>query len=881
MEPMDRSRDPTWRRWHEVDRVFAAALELSGSERAAFLRHACGEDRELLDAVRALLDAESRAVGRFERLGPATALALLGGGSDEPAEAVREPAPPESVPPRIAGYRLLRELGRGGMGTVYLAERDAADFEQRVAVKLLRRGLDTDDVLRRFLSERRILAGLDHPNIARLIDGGSTEDSRPFLAMEYVEGSPITEYCERHALSVRERLRLFLRAADAVHHAHTKLVVHRDLKPSNILVTGEGRVKLLDFGIAKLLVGDDGADGLTRPGHGVFTPEYASPEQRRGEAVTTASDVYQLGALLYVLLTGRRPFEGGGALPWGGSGVRLAPPPSSTVSGPRLRRELRGDLDTIILQALSPEPERRYDSAAQLAADVRANLSGRPVSARPATLVYRTGKLLRRHVWIAPASVAAVLFAAVYLASFIRYAAALEERRSAAQAEADRATEVQTLLVDLFRSADPFEPADPERGRAITVVEALDLGAERVMAELDDRPRIQASLLDALTDVYVNLGAHDRAVPLARRALALHAQLSGVGSEPHRAGLARLASAYYSEPDSALVLLRHRLELARGAEGETSAAVAAARVDLADHLRHHLGRPQGAESEYLLALSLGQSTELLPATLAAAHRGLADIYVALARAAEAEPHARRALELNRQMFGDRSPDTGMARESLAKVLGALDRTREAEAEFEQAIAILESALGPDNGNTLNALNNLALLRRRTGDLAAVEQTLRRLLEANVRVRGEAHPEVGTAYQNLGTLLVDLGRIDEAAEMHARAAAIYDAALDETNYLTALPYLSLAGIELRRGAPSTAEAHARRALGVLERTLPEGHYATAVARCRVGRALAAQGDADRAEDLLQAAAAALPPDTPVPAYREECLAALAALNGPIG
>jgi serine/threonine-protein kinase len=873
---MDQSTDPTWRRWQEVDRIFAAALDLPEPARSTFLTDSCGNDWELHDAVVTLLAAEAESAGMFETPDVATTRAALRelsetvGGADGVADL-----------PRVGTYRLLRELGRGGMGTVYLAERADADFEQRVAVKLLRRGLDTDDVVRRFLSERRILAGLEHPNIGRLYDGGSTEDGRPFLVMEYVDGTTITTYCDQHALTIRERLQLFLHVADAVRYAHTKLVVHRDLKPSNILVTSDGLVKLLDFGIAKLLSSTDDADGdgLTRTGVHLFTPEYASPEQRRGEPITTASDVYQLGTLLYVLLTGRRPFQERGRLADQATGQPVTAPSVVIGENTRVRNALRGDLDTIVLKALRDETARRYDSVERLARDVRAHLEGRPVSARPDTLRYRTGKFLRRHAWIAPGTAGLLVVLTLYLVSSARHTAAVELERNAARAEAERASEVQRLLVELFRSADPFEPADPERGRAITVVEAMDLGADRVLNELENRPRIQASLLDALAEVYTNLGAHDKALPLAARAVSLHERVHGVGSAQYRAGLARLAHTQFHDVDSALALFRRRLELALSARGPLHAEVAEARVDVAAHLYHTLSRLLEAEVEYAHVLAMADSTDVPAEELAEAHRGLADIYGTLGRPADAEPHARRSVMLHRELFGETSPNTAMAYESMAKVLGAVGKTKEAEVEFERAIEVLTNALGPEHGNTLSALNNLALLRRQAGDLGGAEEALRRLVALQTQARGAGHREVGSTYQNLGAVLADQDKLNEAAEMHARAAAIYDAVLARDNYLTALPYLSLAGVALNRGNFHAAEGHARRALRILEATLPADHYATAVARCRVGRALAGQRRLLHAAPLLQAAVDALQPDTPVPAaYRKECVDALAAVSG---
>jgi serine/threonine-protein kinase len=503
------------------------------------------------------------------------------------------------------------------------------------------------------------------------------------------------------------------------------------------------------------------------------------------------------------------------------------------------------------------------------------------VAARPHTLTYRTGRLLRRHRWIAPGAAVGLIFLTFYAVSSVRHTAAIEEQRNAAREEAERASEVQRLLVDLFRSPDPLAFADPERGRAITVVEALDLGAERVLNGLDDRPRIQASLLGALADVFTSLAAHDKAVPLAERALVLHEQADGVASAEYRAALARLAAAHLADVDSAHTLLRRRVDLAVAAGGSLNAEVAEARAALATHLRYSMRRPIDAAAEYGRALAIADSTAVPAATLADVHRGLADIHHDLGQSAEAEPHARRAVELHRAVHGEDAPNTAMAREVLARVLAALGRSDEAQTEFERAIAVLERTFGSDHGITLNALNNLAVFRRGVGDLAGAEQALRGLLEPQARARGAASREVGDTYQNLGSVIAEQGRIDEAAGMHARAAAIYEATLDPGNYLLAFPHLSLAGLELRRNDFAAAEIHARRALATLELTLPADHFATAVARCRLGRALAGQSRRVEAATLIRAAVENLPPETPVPAYREECVDALATVEPAAG
>ena len=429
-------------RWQQADAVFSEALDLPPEKRAAFLDEACAGDADLRREVERLFEADAQA-GLFLET-PSDwfdAPRLPGPGVAAEGDRARRAVLGQQVGP----YRLLDEIGHGGMGTVYLAERADGQFEQQVALKLVRSGVATDEALRRFRLERQILAGLHHPHVARLLDGGVTEDGTPYFVMEYVAGIPIDRYCDEHRLSIAERLRLFCTVCAAVQYAHQNLVVHRDLKPSNILVTDDGQVKLLDFGIARLLDPEARtlSPALTQTGLRLMTPEYASPEQVRGEPVGTASDGYQLGVLLYELLTGHRPYRLPGRLLHhierivceemptrpstavvqieevevsGDGGTQSITPEqvsrARSTSIERLRRRLAGDLDNIVLMALRKEPARRYASVGNLEADIQRHLTGLPVRARPDTLVYRATKFVRRN-WIGVAATLLVMLSLV------------------------------------------------------------------------------------------------------------------------------------------------------------------------------------------------------------------------------------------------------------------------------------------------------------------------------------------------------------------------------------------------------------------------------------------------------------------------------------
>ncbi|MGQ0702540.1 MAG: tetratricopeptide repeat protein [Gemmatimonadales bacterium] len=520
------------------------------------------------------------------------------------------PGEPGEIAGAVVGrYRLIQEIGRGGMGTVWLAERADGQFEQRVALKLVKRGMDTDEILARFLRERQILARLEHPHIARLLDGGVSSDGRPYFAMEFVAGQPITSYCDEKRLAVKERLRLFASACHAVHYAHQSLVVHRDIKPSNVLVTEAGEVKLLDFGVAKLLGEDSEATTTGAAGAGPMTPEYTSPEQLRGEPVTTASDVYQLGVLLYELLSGHRPtgrWRRGTPELWHAI-LELEPPRPSTaarqveqVTNPdgttsriepervserrrstaqRLWRHLRGDLDTIALTALRTEPHRRYSSAEALAEDIERHLSGFPIRVRDDRLSYRAAKFVRRYRW--RVALAALLLGGL-LSGFAFYTVRIKQERDAALQEAVKSAQGAELMGQLFGARSP----DAANRGEISAAAILRNAVRRVETELRGQPEVYAASLSALGELYANLGARGPADSLFALALVIQEALPRATNPDLAATLARRGRRYSSsDPAEATRLQRRALDQYRTLFGERRMETLRVQLDLAITLR--------------------------------------------------------------------------------------------------------------------------------------------------------------------------------------------------------------------------------------------------------------------------------------------------------
>jgi serine/threonine protein kinase len=847
-----------------VDRVFARALDQPPRRRPRFLARACGGDLALRAAVERLLQAELDSRAAFE--------ASLAENQRRLAEITGDAGPagaPSREGQRLGPFRLLRRIGQGGMAVVYLGEREDGAFRQQVAVKLLRRNVDAADDIARFDAERRILSRLRHPNIARLVDGGTTPDGVPYLVTEFIDGLPITDYCRQRGLGVEARLDLFLQVADAVHHAHQALVVHRDLKPSNVMVAGDGRVVLLDFGIAKLVdPADDDAAPRTRTGLRVMTPEYAAPEQRAGTGVTTATDVFQLGVLLFELLTGTRPPPGG---------KDDAPPRASVVAGlaPALARRLRGDLDQVLQCALQPEPARRYASAAAFASDVRNHLRHRPIAARPEGSLATLRRLARRSPWAARALALSALLLVGWLASLHWLSLELSRERDAAQAQSVRAQRAYQLLLDLFRQADPLA-RDGLGGQGATLWDSLDAATDNVRATLRDEPRTLADVLSSLAGLYRAAERPAQARELLIEALALYQRTAGPTSAPAAVALAELGSVEAamgrSEPASAY--LAQAVRIARDLPPREALDAVSVHLD-AGHTAIGAGDALAASRHYQDAESLLRGTSHPDANaLVEALFGLANALSQLGEHARAEAPAQESVRLAQQVYGETHSRLAGPLSALAGVQRALGRYGEAASNLRRALVIMERDYGPGHAGVLGVRNNLALALGAAGDRAGEQAELRRLIAAKEAQHGRHHATVADHYQNLGASLGKSGDTDAALEVLAVAQRIYDEQLPPGSPRRAFPRLSRAQVLLDRGEPAPAEVAAREAGDILVRTLPAGHFAIGIADCLRAEARIAQGDAEGGVAL---AAKALPAVERAPADQAAYLARCRALT----
>ena len=732
-----------------------AALELDRNERERFVEARCAGEPELLREVRAALAEDARTDAGPEPPGPFLE--------------------PERPPERVGAYEVLRAIGRGGMGAVYLAERADRQFEQRVAVKVLKRGLDTSELVARFRRERQVLADLEHPGIARLIDGGETEDGRPYIVMEYVEGVAVDRWCEERRLSTRDRLELFLRICEAVQYAHGKLVVHRDLKPSNVLVTASGDPKLLDFGIAKML--DPSAPSITREQAGgarFMTPEYASPEQVRGEAISTASDVYSLGALLYQLLTGRTPHDLTSRTL---SEIERTvcdrePARPSAAASRAVRRELAGDLVSIVMKALRKEARRRYGSVEQLAADVRRHLEGLPVQARPDSAGYRLGKFLRRNR-VPVATTGAVVLALA--AGFWNSDRLLREAREAWREEARQRGLAETRLDEVRRLSRDLEA---QRGLAQERFEDVRGLATKFVFDVHDRLRNLPGTVQVREEIVRT--AKDRLDALTRES----------GDDPSLR--LELAQAYVRLGDS-----QGNPHLA--SLGQTGPALESYRRALA--LAAELARE-------------GHPSPDVDGVLVHAHGGLGDVQLARGDFDGAAASYRTLVELTDRRHADHPDDPAAAgeraraRHLLADALFARGHHGESLAQYERASELVEGALSEQPGSRALArqlagtLTTLGVRRLDQQDWSAAEDTLRRALRVIEPFDAAAEPAdlrlLASANLGLARLLARVPPVeDEARERMERALGLY-AELSSTDPLDLALRRQLAEALLRFG-----------------------------------------------------------------------------------
>lgn len=702
---------------------------------------------------------------------------------------------PHDVSERIGPYRLLQVLGEGGMGIVYEAE-ETESVRRRVALKVVRDRHASKEVLARFEVERQALAVMNHPGIAKVYGAGTTPHGQPYFAMELVRGLPITQYCDEHRLPLRERLELFVAVCNAVQHAHQKGLIHRDLKPSNILVTdadGAPEPKIIDFGIAKAL-GQQLTDMtlVTQFGHAIGTAAYMSPEQAEANAVDvdTRADIYSLGVLMYEILTGELPSDPAAV----GLHVYLArlmaretdpPSPSRRLDSlrtdpaiiararrtdiPHLRREMRGDLDWIVMKAMEPDRSRRYATAHGLGMDIGRYLANEPIVARPPSTAYRLRKFVRRNK--ALSSVAAVAFLAVIASTAVTSVGMVRARRAEriAASEAAAARQVTDFLVDIFRVSSPSEA----RGNAVTARELLDRGAARVASSLSDQPVLQARLLHTMGSVYGSLGIYGQARTLLEDALRARERLAGPNDTSVAQTLTSLGivATNRGEFEDADRFLRRALAIREAALDAEHPDVGATLRSIGV-LRLRQGRYAEAESLLVRTIRINDRRRQPDDPLVVRDLlTLTGVHQAQRRYAEAEPVMRRALAAQERALGPMHPDVGVTLTNLGALQWSLGRYRDALPLYMRARGILERSLPEGHPDLAANANNLAETYWKLGRFAEAEPLFRRALDIKERALTPTHPTLATTLNGLAGLLRDQGRFAEAEPLYRRALAI--------------------------------------------------------------------------------------------------------------
>jgi len=782
--------------WTMLQRIFEEALALEGAAREQYLDTACASDPALRAEVASLLAADARGSSLLDGIG---------------ADAFRDAGEDLAPGTAVGAWRVVRRIGQGGMGIVYLAERGDGAFEQQVALKVIKRGMDSHEIVGRFRAERQILARLQHPNIARLVDGGVTGDGRPWFAMEHVDGQPIDRYCDRRRLGVAQRLDLFGKVCAAVQFAHANLVVHRDLKPDNILVTADGEVKLLDFGIGKVLAGDEDRSLLTQAGTRLLTPAYASPEQLRAESVSTATDVFSLGVVLFELLVGQRPLRGRGdpvpAPPGTGTAENLLAALQRSRSGEgevrldevcttrdtradRLERQLRGDLEVICGRALQVEPERRYASVEALAGDLRRHRTGQPVLARPDSVAYRARKFVARNrtAVLATASVIALVTATVGF-----YTVRLRAARAGAEREAKKSTEVATFLVTLFRRASP-----QSTGRFLTARELLDQAVAGLDSIAVEQPVLYSDLLMSTGMVYRELGDLEAAEPQLRKLVQVNTTIFDRPAVLSIQGKSQLATTLQEKGEfaEAETFFESALAEARGLPGDRYALayclnnLAKVRVDMARYreaegpLREaaaiysarrttmevgwygtalrNLGRTvrlegRWEEADSIFTLSLAVSREGFPKGSPAMAETL---YEAAALAADrgaldsAASWARAALAMREFEFPDGHPTTGRSLIQLARIARLRGDAAAAAAAWARGDSMLRARLPVGHVWIAWATLEQAEELRAAGKSGQAEGAYHKAVEGLTATLGAAHPDRAAALVRYGGLIAE-------------------------------------------------------------------------------------------------------------------------------
>jgi serine/threonine protein kinase/tetratricopeptide (TPR) repeat protein len=856
-------------RWQRIQSLFEEVVDVPPPERASRLADSCGADLELRRSVESLLASDDR-----------TADPLLNAVS-EAAESLLTDHQDRLLGTRLGHYRIASVLGHGGMSTVYRAERDDDKYRQTVAIKVLHHAALHPRLRNRLHSERHILATLAHPSIARLIDSGDLDDGTPYLVMEYVDGEFIDSYCDSRTLFIRERLELFVQVCSAVQFAHRNLIVHRDIKTANILVNGDGLPKLLDFGIAKLLAPESLSHTVpvTRLQERILTPENAAPEQVLGRSITTATDIYGLGVLLYQLLTGRSPYR---LLSYSQLQLERAicmddpVRPSQMVvaklgnetdadrsrisdrrglSPSRLRARLSGDLDAIVSMAMRKEPDRRYPSVEALADDLNRHLQGQPVKARQGDWRYNSSKFMRRHL-LPVLAVGATFLGLAAIAGVTSWQShRIELAREATAQERDRAQQVSAFLVDVFSEADPFKA----QGHEATARELLDRGAAKIIDNSSLQPEVRALLLESIGLAYRRKGDSDRAIPLFERAVAIRRSEHPLDNHRTAAALANLARALTDGGNlvSAEAYLQQALDLSKRADSSPS-------VETADILSQFAQFELSAKSDQPRATKLfTEALDVYRSALGNQHLSVAVTLSGLASAANwasdyasAERYERQAIEIYQATVSRNYPDHAVALSSLGYILAQRGQFHEAEQVLTESLQIERTVFGENNDFLAQTDSHFSLLYDRQGDEDRAIKAIREAIAIESTVHGPNHFLTGYYLDTLANLYLKTGDLARAEDTVRQSLAIFATSLPAQHLYVASARQTLGEVLMSRGELAAAETELRAAADINTALVGADHWRTARSTASLAWVLIESGRADEGEPMLVNARARL-------------------------
>jgi serine/threonine protein kinase/tetratricopeptide (TPR) repeat protein len=839
-------------------------VDLPESERSAQLAAQCADDPELRTAIESLI---SRDLRREDPLLDAVGAA---------AELLLEDHRDRLIGTRVGAYRIVSILGHGGMSTVYRGERDDSQYQHTVAIKVLQHAALHPRLRSRLHSERHILATLDHPSIARLIDSGELDDATPYLVMEYVDGESIDSYCDSRTLFIRERLELFIEVCAAVHYAHRNLVVHRDIKASNILVSGEGAPKLLDFGVAKLLAPESLSHTLpvTRLQERILTPENAAPEQVLGRPITTATDIYALGVLLYQLLSGRSPYR---LLSYSQLQLERAicmddpARPSQMVvsklrgetdtdrsrisdrrglSPQRLQARLSGDLDAIVAMAMRKEPDRRYPSVEALADDLRRHLQGEPVRARQGDWRYNAGKFVRRHLFAAFVTTAMfvglVLIAGVTLWQNHRIGLA----RDATAQERDRAQQVSSFLVDVFSQADPYNA----QGKQPTAKDLLDSGADKISANVNLQPEVRAQLLESIALAYRHQGQTERAIKLFEKAVAIRREARPMNNRNLAAALSNLARALADGGFfvSAEGYLQEAIELMQADDPDSQEA-----ADILVQFGHFAlnAKSDPARARVLFSEALGIYRSLpgdQHLSIAATLSALSTTAVWSGDFLVGEQYQRDALAIFRATVSRNHPDHAIALANLGYILTQRGKYREAEQSLDEALEIERNVFGPDDVSVASVERDLGILYGREGDLRRARDSTEDAVRIATKRLGASSYMRGYFLDSLARLKLLANDVNGAQADALEALHIYDTALAKRHLYVASARYVLGEVLMRKRLLTEAEAQLRTAVDIDAALAGADNWQTARSQASLAWILMQDGKDAEGEPMLVAA-----------------------------